>query len=956
MLSRTKLRALALLLPLALFAATAGRTTAAGAQIQVVSVDPSAYPDMDIIVAARDANNRGVTGLENHNFVIEEEGHTIPSELLKVSPTDDLPTSITLAVVADMGASLGPQAIQAVCDDARTLVAQLLDRPDAEVGLFVPRGSASDQQLQVLPFTSDKATATDAVDSLRQPPPGATDLYNAVAAAINASADRAAQRNGPAYVVILSDGIDRTSIVGNDAAGANQAATLAEQRHVQVFTLGYGANLNYGSRFLTQLSDRSGGSYQRDPDPPVLEQLAQKLRDGAANGAYHVRYRSALAADGHEHQLLVRATIGSLELAAEKRYTLPQQWNRFTPARLDLKLDTRNYPNVMLLTRPINQLRHTVPDLSAQDVHVTLDNTPLAAPVDMTSEPLDLLDPAASQSVAVVVSQEDASADALRRMAEAFLQSSSAVPSRVALFVPGLLVDVSHFTHDHNAVINGLNQASGQAAQGSTAATLLLAIDAAANDGDAASRPAYVVLFSDLPLMPEEYTQVVTLARSRGVIVDTVSLATKRDSLTALARATEGQSLQKPKDEALTALAQQIERDRATRYRIAVEAPALPDGRQRALTLTIGGQQASAALMPAIAGATEVRPPLLPWVQVLVLGLAGLALVGCGLIPRAIGDRRHSCPSCGKVRRASWGNTCLFCELGATESRQRSGTDVPLEGFALQGAALLQQEQPPALVPLAHEVVAPYTPIAAEAPAASPQAAVMLPPPVAAPAERARVQTHTDFWGSLPDEPPLQSDEPASEVDAPPAADPPPLPIFERDETRDPKQHRNGWLPADVREPTHTDFWGPLPDEPQAAPQEAADEAPVSRAGADEPQAAPQEAADEAPASHTDFWGPLPEREPAQADQPALTAAPRPGAALEAARALPTNGWGRPPDDSHADGDPRPAAVAGEQPRAALAPQEHITRPKERAAYVENEPAAHTDFWGPLDRAASVDE
>src|SRR6185436_15644918 len=100
------------------------------------------------------------------------------------------------------------------------------------------------------------------------------------------------------------------------------------------------------------------------------------------------------------------------------------------------------------------------------------------------------------------------------------------------------------------------------------------------------------------------------------------------------------------------------------------------------------------------------------------------------------------------------------------ESPQRPGTDVPLEGFALQGAALLQQEQPampileqpaadeqpPALVPLAREVGAAYTPIAAEPPAASPQPVILLPAPVA-PAERARVLTHTDFWGPLPDEP-----------------------------------------------------------------------------------------------------------------------------------------------------------------------------------------------------------
>ncbi|MCG8350502.1 MAG: hypothetical protein MI924_22270 [Chloroflexales bacterium] len=55
------------------------------AQLQVISVDPADHPRMDVTVMVRDSYGRGVKELRADNFVIEDEGRTVPSELIDFS-------------------------------------------------------------------------------------------------------------------------------------------------------------------------------------------------------------------------------------------------------------------------------------------------------------------------------------------------------------------------------------------------------------------------------------------------------------------------------------------------------------------------------------------------------------------------------------------------------------------------------------------------------------------------------------------------------------------------------------------------------------------------------------------------------------------------------------------------------------------------------------------------------
>lgn len=686
------------------------------------------------------------------------------------------------------------------------------------------------------------------------PRTGRTDFYNAVIAALNASAERADQRGGPAYVVILGDGLDRTSIVGTGTAGASESARIAEERNVQAFTLGYGRNLRDGARLLSQLADRANGTYQPDPDAQALADLAAQMQANAAGGIYRVRYTSALEANGTEYTLGVNVEATNLALTAETSFLLPRAWNPTQPVALHLQLDTQAYPEVTLLARPINQLRRTVPQLEPEDVQLMLDGESINIPFDIQAEPLDALDPAAAQSIALVVDLSSEQASVLQRMAVGFLTEPHNIPSRAALFLPGVPTDSPEFTHDRNALINTLNQTSNDTIEtGSLDATLLSAIGAVARDADTDQRPAYVVLFTDDALAPGARSQALAQAQDAGVTIHaiTASDSSNIDDIARLTSTTEGTLLTNPSEAEVSNLAQTIAQDQATHYRITFQSPTLADGQARDLTLQMGGEQAeTVTLIPVIPGNASISPLLSLPTQLLVFGMTALLLVASALLPPMLIKRLK--------RPAGAQQEPLTNPSVASLSQPVEQVAVPLEGFSLQGAALSQKEvggnavgdlPDPSGGADAH--VRPVTVPHYEPPPSETQTingdrdngaepdpdldSAAEPLPVdqagspdsvptddashvaesglpATPADYARIQTHTDFWGTLPNEAPSSPPAQETEQEVPTSSlQPPPLPIFHQPAASPSKQPRPPAENSAVREATHTDFWGPLP-------------------------------------------------------------------------------------------------------------------------------------------------
>lgn len=666
--------------------------------LDIVAVDPAEYPAVDVTVMVRDQYGQTVSGLDATDFSVEEAGRVIPGEALTISVARDLPAPITLGVVADMSSLIDQSALNAIRNDVRTLVEQVAADTSVavEIGLFVPRSgeTGGDQTILVSPWSVDQSNIENSLATI-SPRKGQTDLYNSVVMAINASAQRAAERGGPAYVVVLGDGKDRTSIVGAGATGPNEAARLAEERSVRVHTLKYGRNKKEDDRSLAQLADRTNGSYAIDPNPQAINELSQRLLAGASNGGYRLRYTSSLPADGNTHELRVRANLGGALIVASDHFLLPRRWDQATPARLDLQLNATNYPQVTLLARPVNNVRRTVAGLTTQDVRIEMNGAPLDVPFELAPSPLAAEDPSASQSVALVVAAGDQSVTRLNQQAVTFLHTKDFAASQAALFVPGMPASSASFTHDHNALINALEQARTNQAGGKSTSLLLLAIDAAARDGETAQRPAYVVWFADTPLAPDEEAQVLSLAQQRAVTIHIVGTSNSQGQFERIARLTGGAALVDAEEAALQGLATQIGQDRAAAYRVRFEAPFVADGQTRSLELTVANARAQAPLTAIIPGASVPQPTSpYPW-QGLLFAVVALT-IGAGVaLPRWLHDRRNRCKVCGTVRREGWGATCLFCEAASTIQASDHALPELLAGFTAQGEFLAQATNAP---------------------------------------------------------------------------------------------------------------------------------------------------------------------------------------------------------------------------------------------------------------------
>jgi Mg-chelatase subunit ChlD len=836
------------------------------ASVQIMGVDPGSFPMIDSLVLVRDAYGHGVKGLNANDFQLEEDGHAIPSEVLRVTPSAEIQASMTVALVIDQSALLGSTALVNMRRDAQQFIADLFGKEHltVEVALIVPRSMTSDAPLIVRSFTGDQSAIDASLQGLT-PRQGRTDLYNAVTTAVNISAERAAAHHGPAYVLTLSDGLDTTSIVGSGATGANEAARLAESRQIPIFAWGYGKDIASGSVILRQVADRSAGTYQSNPDEAAIKVVADQMRSGAEGGAYRIRYRSSLTPDGQQHPLKIGLRIPSATLVVETHYLLPRPWSPDTPTQVDMQIDTTAYPTLTLWARPINRLNRTVPSLSVQDMRVTVDGAALDVPLTIGSDPLDAYDPAAAQSVALVVDTQNPASKQVRGMAVMFLKTTLTLPTYAALFMPGIRSEIADFTHDRNALINQLNRTISRPADGgSQGATLLLAIQTAARDGLAHRRPAYVVLFSGSSLPPDLQAQAVSLARDLGVTLHVVTADAGSSDLARLANTTEGRYLQQPTTAALGELARQIAADRAQRYRISLQVPFLADGQTRTLGLTVREQTVAAPFTAVIAGSVTPTLPVSPSIQLIALAVTTTALVATALSVRAAQRWRLRCRRCGQIRRASWNKVCLFCEYTARDYQVNSTTNVPLDGFARQAAALIQQSEPslprnvdagavhhqpssnhdpaslagtPVDVPHANRhpaaqethvrVAAPSKQVAA-APPSYPNQVI----------DWVRSQRHTDFWGALPtdgdDDVPasveqsapdqLLFDQPSglpndrkAQGGAPEADEPVSMPqgqvlVHESGAGGAALSFTGSLSNGDLlREPTHTDFWGPLP-------------------------------------------------------------------------------------------------------------------------------------------------
>ncbi len=265
-----------------------------GYTIQVVQLDTSGFPEIDVWVSVTDAKGNPVTTLPDSAFTLIENGQ--PAEIQEVHQAGEQgPVTTVLAI--DRSGSMNDYDKLDAAKAAATAFVDLM-RPEDSAGVIV-----FNTQVEVVQeITSDKELLRDAIAALRAFDD--TAMYDALEASIGLLGGVSGRR----AIILLSDGLDnRSQLTADDILGG------VEQAELSIYTIGLGdpaqeswSTAAVNEEALKSVAERSRGTYRYAPEPEGLSELYQQLSSRLQN-EYRLNYTSpSTLHDGVRRGLEVR--------------------------------------------------------------------------------------------------------------------------------------------------------------------------------------------------------------------------------------------------------------------------------------------------------------------------------------------------------------------------------------------------------------------------------------------------------------------------------------------------------------------------------------------------------------------------------------------------------------------------------------------------------------------------
>lgn len=254
---------------------------------------PAIKSDVDLVlvpVTVTDPENRLVTGLEKHNFEVEEDKRPQPIHTLSA---EDAPVS--LGVIFDMSGSMNDKM-----EKAREAVVEFLRAGNPADEFFVI--GFSDKPELITGFTTETGTLRAKL-ALTQAK-GMTSLLDAIYLGLNEMKKAQYQRKA---LLIISDGGDNHSRYGE-----NEIKSVVKEADVQLFAIGLFDSFprtdeeRRGPELLSELTDVTGGRTFTIDNPNQLPDVAAKIGVAIRN-QYVIAYRSTTKPrDGKWHKIKVK--------------------------------------------------------------------------------------------------------------------------------------------------------------------------------------------------------------------------------------------------------------------------------------------------------------------------------------------------------------------------------------------------------------------------------------------------------------------------------------------------------------------------------------------------------------------------------------------------------------------------------------------------------------------------
>jgi len=267
----------------------------AASELLTYSVDTTSFPVVGVRVAPMDSDGLVVEGLTRDAFHIYEDG-----ALRDVASSEEIDVGVQVAVVLDAPSSIlrpGPtgklrkdEAIEAIDELVMT------DR-------WINRAQQLDWSMLVMPLDAERSTVVRewtrdytsihneayVFDYAKQPP--YTPLYAMLIDAMAHMKDAPGYEQRARFVLVLSDGVDKTS--------AEQIEDVINRAHaldVTVLAIKIGAEGGGEARTLSRIARMTGGAYVTYSGIESLEPAYRLI--AAQRRQYQLQYRSAISQSG----------------------------------------------------------------------------------------------------------------------------------------------------------------------------------------------------------------------------------------------------------------------------------------------------------------------------------------------------------------------------------------------------------------------------------------------------------------------------------------------------------------------------------------------------------------------------------------------------------------------------------------------------------------------------------
>lgn len=247
--------------------------------VQVVQVDKSRFPEVDVYVSVTDADGQPVKNLMPDDFSLGEDDQSI--SLAHVSRAGEQ-GPVTAVLVIDKSGSMNHANKMKAAREAAIAFVELM-RPEDATGVI----AFNTQVTTVQPLTDDRESLSEAIRGIEAVDD--TAMYDA----LHEASAMLEPVSGRKAIIVVTDGMSNS-----DQHTRQETLTLVSEQGISIYTIGLGDPSQGTGTYagideptLKAIAGESGGIYTFAPNPEDLRSLYELLSLRIQN-EYKLTYRS----------------------------------------------------------------------------------------------------------------------------------------------------------------------------------------------------------------------------------------------------------------------------------------------------------------------------------------------------------------------------------------------------------------------------------------------------------------------------------------------------------------------------------------------------------------------------------------------------------------------------------------------------------------------------------------